>query len=309
VQNRAGIAAVRMLESRPVRHSFILRAAGVLWGVVALVAAVGAQGGRQGGAGGNPNATFPAQQRAQADPAVIERGRGIYEVSCRSCHGPDLRGGDLGGPNLLRSDVVLNDEAGELITPIIQNGLASAGAQPMPPIGLNDADSQAVAAYVRSVLATARGQGAPPPGTEVELDVLVGDAAAGQTYFAARCGACHSATGDLQGIGGRIPDAKDLQNAWVRGRAGRGFGPPSERAQTRVAVTVPTGERVEGALVRLDDFLVVLRTDAGRQVSFSRRGDVPQVEVNDPMQGHTDLLPVYTDTDIHNVTAYLATLR
>jgi len=95
----------------------------------------------------------------------------------------------------------------------------------------------------------------------------------------------------------------------VRGRAGRGFGPPSERAQTRVAVTVPTGERVEGALVRLDDFLVVLRTDEGRQVSFARRGDVPQVEVNDPMQGHTDLLPVYTDADIHNVTAYLATLR
>ena len=285
----------------------------VLWVLVTLAAGLGvglrAQGGRQGGAGGNPNATFPAQQRTLADPAVIERGRGIYEVSCRACHGPDLRGGDLGGPNLLRSPIVLNDEAGELITPIIQNGQATAGSQPMPPIGLSDEDARAVAEYLRSVLATARGQGAPPAGSEVELDVLVGDAAAGESYFAARCGTCHSATGDLQGIGARMPDAKELQNAWVRGRAGRGFGPPSERSQARVAVTLATGERVEGALVRVDDFLVVLTRADGRQVSFTRRGDVPQVEIDDPMQGHTDLLPVYTDTDIHNVTAYLSTLR
>jgi len=285
-----------------------LRAAVLLWVLVGLAVGLGAQGGGQGG-GGNPNATFPAQQRTPGDPAVIERGRGIYEVNCRSCHGPDLRGGDLGGPNLLRSPFVLNDQAGELITPIVQEGLATAGAQPMPPIGLSDEDSRAVAEYVHSVLATARGQGAPPAGPEVELNVLVGNAAAGQTYFEARCSACHSETGDLQGIGARILDAKELQNTWVRGRGGRGFGPPSTRAQTRVVVTLPTGERAEGELLRLDDFLVVLRQAAGRERSFARRGDVPQVEVDDPMAGHTDLLPVYTDADIHNVTAYLATLK
>jgi cytochrome c oxidase cbb3-type subunit 3 len=295
------------------RAAVLLRAAALPWILAALatgmVAGLRAQGGRQGGAGGNPNATFPAQQRELADPALIDRGRGIYEVSCRACHGPDLRGGDLGGPNLLRSPVVLNDEGGELITSVIQNGQATAGSQPMPPIGLSDEDSRAVAEYLRSVLATARGQGAPPAGAEAELDVLVGDAVAGEAYFAARCGTCHSATGDLQGIGARMPDAKELQNAWVRGRAGRGFGPPSERSQTRVTVTRLAGERVEGTLVRLDDFLVVLTRADGRQVSFARRGDVPQVEIDDPMQGHTDLLPVYTDADIHNVTAYLATLR
>ena len=56
-----------------------------------------------------PPATFPAQQRPAGDPAVIARGGSLYAIQCRSCHGVDLRGGDLGGPNLLRSQLVLSD--------------------------------------------------------------------------------------------------------------------------------------------------------------------------------------------------------
>lgn len=267
--------------------------------MLALVSVpVGAQG----------QATFPAQQRPSGDPALIERGRAVYDISCRSCHGADLRGGDTGGPNLLRSQLVLNDQQGELMLPVVRDGQSTPGLPAMPPQGLPEADVRAVAEYIHSIVATAQGQGAPPRGAPVVLNVLVGDASAGQAYFAARCATCHSPGGDLQGIGARISDPKDLQNTWVRGRQGRGGGPPSERAQVIVTVTNP-GERVTGQLVRLDDFLVTLRLPDGRQRSFGRRGNVPVVEVNDPMAAHTALLPVYTDSDIHNVTAYLATLK
>ena len=259
--------------------------------------------------GGQGQGTFPAQQRPPGDPVLIERGRGVYDISCRSCHGADLRGGDIGGPNLLRSQLVLNDQQGELILPVVRDGQATPGMPSMPPQGLPEADVRAVAEFIHSIVATAQGQGAPPRGAPVVLNVLVGDAAAGLRYFEARCATCHSASGDLQGIGARIADPKDLQNTWVRGRQGRGFGPPSDRTQVMVTVTDPPGQRVTGRLVRLDDFLVVL-TDADlRHRSFARRGNVPLVEVDDPMAAHTALLPVYTDTDIHNVTAYLASLK
>ena len=85
------------------------------------------------GRGGGGRATFPAQQRPPGDPALIARGNGLYGVHCRACHGVDLRGGDQGGPNLLRSNTVLNDQAGELIAPVVLNGQQGAGSS-MPPI-------------------------------------------------------------------------------------------------------------------------------------------------------------------------------
>lgn len=174
----------------------------------------------------------------------------------------------------------------------------------MPPQPLSEDDVRAVVEYIHSVLGSASRQGGPPPGAEIELDILVGDATAGQTYFAARCASCHSPTGDLQGIGARFPVAQELQNTWVRGGA-RGADPP----EVSVTVTEPSGQRVEGRLERINDFLVVLTQADGRHRSFSRKGDVPQVEVNDPMAVHRELLTLYGDTDIHNVTAYLVTLQ
>ena len=82
----------------------------------------------QRGRGGE---TFPAQQRPPGDPAVIARGKALYGVNCTFCHGPDLRGGQLNGPNLLRSQLVLGDQDGELIIPIVRGARAEKG---MPPI-------------------------------------------------------------------------------------------------------------------------------------------------------------------------------
>ena len=140
-------------------------------------------GGRGQGRGGP--ATFPAQQRPPGDPELIKRGQAIYGASCRLCHGPDLRGGDMGGVNLLRSQLILNDQKGELILPVVRNGRQTPGLPPMPPFPqIADDDVKALAEYIHSVAATMRGQGSPPPGAEPgDLNIVVGDASAGQSLL------------------------------------------------------------------------------------------------------------------------------
>jgi cytochrome c oxidase cbb3-type subunit III len=267
-------------------------------------------GGPQGGRGQQPG-TFPAQQRPPGDAALIDRGRGIYSTTCTACHGGDLRGGQLGGPNLLRSLVVLNDQQGELMLPIIRGSRAERG---MPPMPLSDDDVRAVAEYIHSVLATSGRQGGPPSVAAPPPNILVGDATAGQAYFAAKCSSCHSPTGDLQGLATRLPDPKTLQTTWVSGGSvgGRGRGPaPVGRVRKPVTVTVtePGGEKVNGNLVRIDHFIVTLSLEDGTLRSFRRTGDVPKVEIQDPLAGHKALFRVLTEKDIHDTTAYLVTLK
>jgi cytochrome c oxidase cbb3-type subunit 3 len=171
-------------------------------------------------------------------------------------------------------------------------------------------DGKAVAAYIRSVLETIGRQGMPPSVGLPPPSVVVGDAKAGKAYFAAKCSGCHSITRDLEGIATRIPDPKTLQNTWV---AGGGRGRRSQAADARsiatVTVTLPSGESIEGQLVRIDDFLVTVKVADGTTRTFRREDDVPKVEVHDPMKAHRDLLAVYTDKDMHDVTAYLVTLK
>ena len=258
--------------------------------------------GGRGQGRGRGVATFPAQQRPPGDPAVIERGKGLYTINCSACHGADLRGGGIGGPNLLRSQIVLNDQAGELILPIVHGSRAERG---MPPLPLPDVDVQAIAEYIHSVVATARAQGAPPESDKPLPNALVGNAGAGETYFKAKCSSCHSAAGDLKGIGTKLIEAKMLQNYWViGGGGGRGGGKP-----VTVTVTLPSGEKLEGPLVRIDDFLVTMTQADGTTRSVTRAGDRPAVVINDPQAPHKMMLTELTDKDMHDVTAYLATLK
>src|SRR3954468_20965830 len=272
-----------------------------------------AQGGR-----GRGQATFPAQQRTLADPAVIARGKTLFEINCRLCHGADLRGGDMGGVNLLRSNLVLTDQHGELILPVVHAGRQNPGMPPMPPFPqIPDDDVKAIAEYIHSVAFTMRGQGNPPLSAEpVVLNIVVGNPAAGKAYFAAKCASCHSESGDMQGVASRYSDPVQLQNAWVsggggggRGGGGRGGGAAPNRRQVTAIVTTASGQKVEGRLDRIDDFVVTLTPADGVQRSFTRNGDVPKVEIRDPLEGHRTLLSVYTDKDIHDVTAYLVTLK
>jgi cytochrome c oxidase cbb3-type subunit 3 len=251
----------------------------------------------------NPNATFPAQQRALPPQDVIDRGDGLYQVNCMGCHGRDLRGGDQGGPNLLRSDVVLNDVEGELIGQVIVNGMNR-----MPPITtLDEQGIEAVAGYIHSVTARAERQGAPPR-VEYELDILVGDPRRGERFFDRECSQCHSATGDLAGIATEISDPVTLQNSWVAGRRQARFGGGSGPPMT-VTVTDADGASISGELLRHDDFYVSLRTPDGDYRSFSRVDGRVAVEVTDPLWRHYELLSELTDETMHDVTAYLETLK
>jgi cytochrome c oxidase cbb3-type subunit 3 len=268
--------------------------------------------------GGRGRGTFPAQQRELASPETIQRGNTLYGINCRLCHGADLRGGDLGGINLLRSALVLNDQNGELIYPVVHEGRNRPGQPAMPPLPLPEEDVKAIAAYIHSVAATMAGQGGPPPGAAVELNIVVGDAAAGQKYFAANCASCHSVDADLKSIAARYPSPVQLQNAWVAGgggggRGGRGRGGPAADARVpkpvTVAVTAADGQRYEGRLDRIDDFQVTLIQADGTLKSFRRTGNVPAVQITDPLEGHKKLLVKLTDKDMHDVTAYLVTLK
>jgi len=255
-------------------------------------------------------ASFPAQQRDPDPPEVIARGRAIYDTDCRSCHGPDLRGGERGGPNLLRSAVMLNDRNGEMLEPVLRGSHKDRVSA-----NLTAEDVRAVSAHIHSILALAPGQGAPPPGPPIELKVLVGDAAAGEKYFAAKCGSCHSAAGDLKGIGARDLGPAQLQNLWIAGGRGAAPGaaarpaPMTTRREVTVVITLPNGEKVEGRLERIDDFMVSLTQADGTLRSFRRNAEIPKVDVRDPLEQHRNLLPVYTDKDIHDVTAYLSSLK
>ena len=274
--------------------------------ILMAVACLAVSGTAQAPAQGPPTPRFPAQLRPPDDPQVVARGKRVYDISCRACHGADLRGGDMGGPNLLRSDVMLNDNNGERLLPILQGSRAR-----MPAIDLPSGDVAAVAVYVHSVLAQGRAQGAPPAAPPVPLNILVGDASQGQAYFAAKCTSCHSITGDLQSIGVRVADPVELQNLWVGGgrqEVSDPTDPPSRRDVTAV-VTPVSGPRVEGRLDRIDDFIVTLILADGRRQTIRRVGAVPRIEIRDPLATHKQLLQTYTDHDIHNVTAYLVTLK
>lgn len=251
-----------------------------------------------GGGGGFANA-FP--QHVQADAASIERGKALYGVNCTFCHGSDVRGGE-GGPNLLRSQLVLNDKNGEGITQIVQNGRPDQG---MPKFDLNATQISDIAAFIHSFRVAGYDASREKP-----ISILVGDAKSGEAYFKTKCASCHSATGDLHGFAVKFEDPKALQQAWLMpggGRGGRGGGgaiPP-----TTVAVTLANGQKIEGRLLRIDDFLVSLVDSNGNEQTIPRDGAVPKVEVHDPLDPHRELLRVYTDKDIHNVTAYLVTLK
>jgi cytochrome c oxidase cbb3-type subunit 3 len=257
---------------------------------------------RPGAPGGADKGIPAAIAGSKEDPAAFDRGAKAYTQYCAGCHGATGRG-SVGAPDLIRSILVLDDEKGILIAPVLKNGRPDEG---MPKLGLTDPQVADLVAWlhVQTYMAGHRT-------TYAYQDVLTGDAKKGEVYFNATCKGCHSATGDLKGIGTRF-DAFSLQAKWLQprgGRGGRGAGAPSTRGVITVTVTPANGPAVTGTLDRVDDFSVSLNDARGEYHSYTRDGAVPKVEVHDPLKPHVDLLGKLTDPDIHNVTAYLVTLK
>jgi mono/diheme cytochrome c family protein len=261
-----------------------------------------AAGRGRGGRGGGGRSAYPV--RTPADPAVVQRGQQIFSANCSFCHGSDARGGE-GGPNLIRSELVMDDDKGEVIATVVLNGRPGTA---MPKFDLSMDDISAIAAFIHSFPVGGR---AAITGT---VDPLVGDAKAGEAYFngPGKCNTCHSVTGDLAGIGEKFADPRALQGAILSGggaggRAAAATG--AEPPEKTVTVTLPTGKTVEGTLDQIDDFLVSLTDADGNRLTFRRDGDIPKVVVKNPLQPHLDMLRTFNDDDIHNLTAYLVTLK
>ena len=252
--------------------------------------------GQIGGAVG----AYPA--RPPADPVALERGKAAYGTYCTFCHGADTRGGD-GGPSLLRSGVVLDDQNGELIGPVVVNGRPDRG---MPKFALTPAQIGDIATFLHSFRVNGYDDSRNRPPS-----IVVGSANEGEAYFKSRCASCHSATGDLQGVATRFNNPRTLQQSWLMpgSAGGRGVPTPANAKPPRATVTTSNGEKIEGELERVDDFSVAIRLEDGTRRAWRIVNGIPRVTVTDPLQAHRELLKEYKDDDIHNVTAYLVTLK
>lgn len=179
----------------------------------------------------------------------------------------------------------------------------------MPKFALSAADIADIAAWLHSQPLSDRGAAST-------LDILVGSAKEGESYFsgAGGCTQCHSISGDFAGIGSRY-DPKTIQNLIVSGggmgggrRLGGSASPPKVPRST-VTITLPSGETVKGDLDHISAFVVAVREPDGTYRSFARHDSIPKVVVTNPLQWHIDMLPKWRDADIHNLTAYLVTLK
>ncbi len=232
--------------------------------------------------------TYPAEQ--------IAAGRPIFSSQCGFCHGRDTMGGES-GPDLTRAASVAIDVRGNTIGPIVRTGRADKG---MPPFSLSDSDLAAVVAFIHDQKAKAASLTGGRRGVDV-ADLQTGNAGAGQQYFAGACSRCHSPTGDLAGIGKRLEGLPLLQRMLYPTPAA---GAPSK---AKVTVTRRSGEVVAGTLAYRDEFTIALTDSSGAYRAFPT--DTVTFTVDDPLQAHVELLGKYTDADIHNVLAYLHTLR
>ena len=253
-----------------------------------------------------PRPNVGAADRHRVDPAGADRGRKTYAAECVTCHGPSARGTER-GPNLIRSPIVLRDRYGNSIGPVLKKGHPmQTGASSA---ALTDAQVTDLSHFLwQRINDTLRGSDVFEPG-----DVLVGDAKAGEAYFngEGKCATCHSVTGDLAGYGKRFQPV-DIQQRFVfpnaAGGRGRGRAAGPTRQQVTVAVTLPDGSTSSGALVSMDDFHVALRTAAGEYRSFSRTPTMKIVKT-EPLAAHVELLDRLTDKAMHDVVAYLESLK
>jgi cytochrome c oxidase cbb3-type subunit 3 len=303
-----------MRSSDAVKHAFVVL-------VASIAALTVANAAPQRGAGPaavppspapppeSPRAGSPASQRPpetrtpQTYPREqIDAGRIVFRAQCGFCHGRDADGGS-GGPDLTRSLLVAEDVRGDRIAPVVRTGRA---AQGMPPFTLSETDLAAVVAFIHDQKAqadTANGGRR----TVDTADLETGSAAAGQRYFEARCSRCHSVTGDLAGVASRVPSLTLLQRMLYPRPAPAGTGAAPARVPQTVSVTLPSGQVIEGRLAYRDEFTIAL-TDADGWYRSWPAGEV-RFTVNDPLQAHVEQLAKYSDGDMHDVLAYLQTLR
>jgi mono/diheme cytochrome c family protein len=259
------------------------------------------RGGPPPGRGGGGMGAGPSDLPT-VDAAAAGRGKTVYAAQCTSCHGEQARGTPKGA-NLVRSTLVLRDRYGSELGPFLKKGHPSPGAN----APVSDEQIVDLANFLRQrVNDSLRGSPIFQPG-----NVLTGDAKAGAAFFngEGKCNTCHGSTASLAGIGGRLTPV-ELQQRFLFPRTGRGRGAGSTSSASAITVTVtpPAGPTVSGVLVQMDDFNVSLRDASGAYYSFKRTPDLKVVKT-DPLAAHIALLETLTDKQMHDVVAYLETLK
>jgi cytochrome c oxidase cbb3-type subunit 3 len=226
-------------------------------------------------------------------PALIESGRSLFEQDCSFCHGRDAGGGET-GPDLTRSKLVTDDVNGNKISIVMRNGRPEKG---MPPFEFSDQQIAGLTAFIHTQQNEALSKKGRRRGVEVS-DLQTGDVDAGKKYFngAGRCATCHSPTGDLSGIASRYEGLK-LEQQMLYPR----------NAKPKITVTLASGQTITGTLAYLDEFSVGLVDPSGVYRSW-RTAEV-QYKIDGQLDAHVELFSEYTDTDIHDLMAYLQTLR
>lgn len=246
------------------------------------------------------SATLAQAPPPKYDSASVERGRQTFASTCGFCHGTNAKGGEK-GPDLLRSVLVLHDEGGKDIGKVVLNGRPDKG---MPRFALSATQIADIANFLHNSIVVAEDRD-----NYKILNVVVGDPRAGAAYFEQHCASCHSPGGDLKGIAGKY-DPATLQgkfispdSKWMEGT------PPHSVSAFSVTVTLPSGQSFTGTPINFDDFNVSFRDQNGEYHSFDRNSGGLKVELHNRLQAHMDLVRRYTDDDIHNLTAYLVTIK
>jgi cytochrome c oxidase cbb3-type subunit 3 len=230
--------------------------------------------------------------------SLVQQGAALFRQDCSFCHGRDATGGES-GPDLTRSKLVAADVNGNKIAPVIRNGRPD---NKMPPFDRTDQQIASLVAFIHTQQKAAQAQGGRRgnggrKGVDPE-DLRTGNAEAGKKYFdgAGGCAACHSPTGDLAGIASRFKGL-ELEEQMLYPR----------HANSKVTVTLVSGQEISGTLAYLDEFTIGLTNSEGVYQSWRTR-DV-RYKVDAPVEAHVDLFSKYTDDDVHNLMAYLQTLK
>jgi cytochrome c oxidase cbb3-type subunit III len=272
-------------------------ATAILWRIVAsvLLFAMAGLAAVPASAQENPSpAVRHRRRREELKPTpAVEQGKKDFEGNCGFCHGEDATGGR--GPDLVRSPLVAHDVRGNQIGPVILDGRPNKG---MPPLHLSGAQITNIAAFLHYRQLQGLASASVPKDYALKW-LLTGNIAAGKAFFndAGGCKSCHSPNGDLAHVASKY-EPLELETQMLY---------PQGKAQQTATVTLASGKTIEGPLVHLDEFTVALRDASGWYRSFPL--DQIKVSVHDPLEAHRMLLDKLTQADVHNLFAYMETLK
>lgn len=227
------------------------------------------------------------------DKEAAARGAPLYQQNCAFCHGAQARGAE--GPNLVVSDVVLGDDHGEHLTPFLKKGRPEKGMPGFP--ALSDDQLRDISEFVHLQVEDVANRG-----TYHLENIVVGNAEAGKAYVAKNCtNSCHTVA-SFDHIATKFRTPELLQRDWVWPNR------PND-GSLAVTATVKTPDGVlSGPITQISDFKVTLKDSTG-QTHVIERGPGVSVETRDPLDPHQELIMTLKNDDLHNVTAYLETLK